>query len=346
MSLDPLDALRDLIQQDVNNRGLRADPARNLVNACPEDFRGACRSLAEHPNPVVAIVTGFYIPTAEPPAGETDGPLGALFLARALVPLGVRVALLTDDYCARALAAGVAACALQKYVPVYALPTQRQARGMAPADYRRYVLSSLSIGAPTHLLAIERVGPSHTLESLQAQLLGEGALGQTYLDFLDAVPQESQDRSHTMRGCDVTEMTSPAHWLFEPGRGERAYVTLGIGDGGNEIGMGKVSWEVIHRNIPDGGRVACRVPTDHLIVCGISNWGAYALAAGVALLRRRPLDARLFDGALQRKLLEIMVARGPLVDGVLGRPVASVDGLPWERYAAVLAQVGTFVTKR
>ena len=41
----------------------------------------------------------------------------------------------------------------------------------------------------------------------------------------------------------------------------------------------------IRRNIPDGGLVACRVPTDHLIVAGVSNWGAYALAAGVALLR-------------------------------------------------------------
>lgn len=345
MSSDPIDTLRDLIQHDVNNRGLRTDPIRNLVNAWPGDFRSACRSLAEHPRPVLAIVTGFYIPTAEPPAGETDGPLGALFLARALVSLGVRVALLTDDFCTRALAAGVAACALQKHVPVYALPASSQARDMGAAAYRKLVLGGLGIGAPTHLLAIERVGPSHTLESLQAQLIGEGALGETYLDFLDAVPPEHQDRCHTMRGRDVTNVMSPAHWLFEPNRGERAYVTLGIGDGGNEIGMGKVSWDVIHRNIPDGGRVACRVPADHLIVCGISNWGAYALAAGMALARRLALDARLFDGAIERKLLEVMVQRGPLVDGVLGKPAATVDGLSWERYAATLADIGRVFTK-
>jgi hypothetical protein len=53
-----------------------------------------------------------------------------------------------------------------------------------------------------------------------------------------------------------------------------AVTTIGIGDGGNEIGMGKIPWEVIRRNIPGGGRIACRVPTSFLLVCGISNWGA------------------------------------------------------------------------
>jgi hypothetical protein len=67
--------------------------------------------------------------------------------------------------------------------------------------------------------------------------------------------------------------------------------SLGIGDGGNEIGMGKIRWEIIRRNIPRGGLVACRVPVDHLIVCGVSNWGAYGLAAGVLLLRGQPCKA-------------------------------------------------------
>ena len=86
-----LDRLRDIIQEDVGMRGLAADPQRNLINACPDDFRAACHSLADHPAPRLVVVTGFFIPTATPPAGETDGPLGALFLARALSPLGIPV---------------------------------------------------------------------------------------------------------------------------------------------------------------------------------------------------------------------------------------------------------------
>ena len=44
------------------------------------------------------------------------------------------------------------------------------------------------------------------------------------------------------------------------------------------------------------------MPTDHLIVCGVSNWGAYGLAAGVRLLREQPLDSDLFDTERERQI--------------------------------------------
>lgn len=329
MSDAVLDRLRDAIQVDVGNRGLRRDPARNLVNACPGDFAAACASLASHPRPVLVVVTGFFIPTATPPAGETDGPLGALYLARALTPLGIRVALATDSFSVRALQAGLSACVLDSHVSLFTLPAAAQARALAPEAYARTVDV-----VPTHLLAIERVGPSHTPESLK---------GPPSSDFLETVPPEHRDRCHTMRGLDITELMSPAHRLFEPPGRPPGVVTIGIGDGGNEIGMGKIAWDTIRNNIPNGGRVACRVPTDHLIVCGVSNWGAYALAAGVAHLRGKSLDGRLFDIELERELLRVMVESGPLVDGVAGRPAATVDGLTWEEYASVLTGVGRII---
>ncbi len=325
---DILDQLRDVIQDDIGKRGLRTDPERNLINACPDDFRQACRSLAEHPAPALAVVTGFFIPTATPPAGETDGPLGAVFLARALVPLGIPISIVTDDFCVRAVEAGLAECGMRKNVPIIALPTPAQAEQMSDDEYWRYFDERKGITTLTHLLAIERVGPSH-----------------------------ADNRCHTMRGLDITEQMSPAHSLFERAAGfipadpaaprsaetssaVRSITTIGIGDGGNEIGMGKIPWQVIERNIPSGRLVACRVPTDHLIVCGVSNWGAYALAAGVALLRGKPLDASLFDPIREREILEGMVAEGPLVDGVTGKPSATVDGLTWEQYADVLTKIG------
>ena len=121
--------------------------------------------------------------------------------------------------------------------------------------------------------------------------------------------------------------------MFE---GPRDYVTIGIGDGGNEIGMGKVPFATICKNIPNGDAVACRTATDHLIVAGISNWGAYALAAGVMLLRGK-VDAGLFDVDRERQLLELLVERGPLVDGVTGQRTATVDGLAFDEYAKPLA---------
>src|SRR5262249_10757762 len=97
-----------LIQQDVCNRGLARDPEANLFNACPGDLLRACPSMAHIRAPLVVVATGFYIPTADPPAFETDGPLGAVFLARTLSALGVRVALMAQPGCHPALRAGLA----------------------------------------------------------------------------------------------------------------------------------------------------------------------------------------------------------------------------------------------
>ena len=94
------------------------------------------------------------------------------------------------------------------------------------------------------------------------------------------------------------------------------------------------------RNVPGGGLVACRVPTDHVIVCGISNWGAYGLAAGVRLLRGAPPTLELFDRDREREFLRLMVEEGPLVDGVLGRQVVSVDGIDFHPYSNTLRRLG------
>jgi hypothetical protein len=81
------------------------------------------------------------------------------------------------------------------------------------------------------------------------------------------------------------------------------------------------------------------VPTDFLIVCGVSNWGAYGLAAGIRRLKGIKADAELFDIERERKLLQIMVEQGPLVDGVSGQPSVTVDGLSFERYAQLLTRL-------
>src|SRR5262249_30912170 len=238
-------------------------------------------------------------------------------------------------FCERALRAGLAAFGHQQQTSVIVLPAPAAAKSMSPEDFCRTVLGQTPFPI-THWLAIERVGPSHTLESLQRQMQGDGAIGQAYLDFLDAVPQEHQDRCHTMRGRDITDHMSPAHQLFEWANRQSGVTTIGIGDGGNEIGMGKISWDIIDRNIAGGGLVACRVPTKHLIVCGISNWGAYALAAGIWKLRGHRLHPLLTDPENERKILSIMVNHGPLVDGVTGKPALSVDAQPFDEYINVL----------
>jgi hypothetical protein len=335
MSAESLDAICAIIQEDAGNRGLRADPVDNLITACAGDFQRACQSLAETPQASVAVVTGFFIPHGQPPCGETDGPLGAIFLARALTPLGSRVVLASDTFCIAALEAGLRASGLYQTVPLVTLPSVEQASSLTSSEYwQRFTERS---GPLTHLIGLERVGPSHTCESIDGQAgNADGARAR----YLAEAPVEHHDRCHTMRGRDITMYTSPAHRLFEEARRQTPRITtLGIGDGGNEIGMGKIAWDVIRKNIPNGGLVACRVPTDHLIVCGISNWGAYGLAAGVRLLREAQPEPDLFDIEREQSILQAMVERGPLVDGMSGQPDLSVDGFAFERYAEPLGRL-------
>jgi hypothetical protein len=342
---DPvLDAIRDLIQEDVGNRGLRTDPEANLITACPNDFREACHSIADAPGPVVAIVTGFFIPHAQPPCGETDGPLGAIFLARALSPLGIRVALVTDSFCKKALEVGLSTCGLQNEVLLVTLPPPTHPWNVfIKRDWQDFMEHGglQKLGRFTHLIALERVGPSHTPASIRNQF---GSTAAPVERFSREVPGEHHNRCHTMNGRDITAEMAPAHLLFEAAKGSMPPITtIGIGDGGNEIGMGKLDWEIVRHNIPNGGTVACRVATDYLIVSGVSNWGAYGLAGGVRHLLRAPPDKNLFDPDVEREVLREMVENGPLVDGVTGKARVTVDGLPFERYVELLRQMATML---
>ncbi|MCE9563929.1 MAG: DUF4392 domain-containing protein [Planctomycetes bacterium] len=298
---EKLAAILAAVQTDPGNRGLARDPHDNLFTATKGDFQAACSSIANETEPRLLVATGFFISTAQPPTHETDGPLGAVFLVRALLPLGVSIHIWAEP---------------ELQLPIKCVCPDSKNRLLIrqlPPDVpeAEWLLHRSTAGfATTHYLALERVGPGN------------------------------DGRCRSMRGVDVSNFTRPAHLLFQNTR--RAHpnaVTIGIGDGGNEIGMGKIPHETIVKNIPNGDLIHCRVPTDHLIVAGVSNWGAYALAAGVYVLRGVKPPADLFDPDREREILEVMVREGPLVDGVTGKQAATVDGLTWDEYVKPLIRI-------
>ena len=65
----------------------------------PQDSIGSLQKAAEcmHESETVAIITGFPCMMDYSPPTETDGPLGALSLARTLLHLGKDVIILTDE---------------------------------------------------------------------------------------------------------------------------------------------------------------------------------------------------------------------------------------------------------
>jgi hypothetical protein len=108
-------------------------------------------------------------------------------------------------------------------------------------------------------------------------------------------------------------------------------VTIGVGDGGNEIGMGSVPRQRLRRaGIP--AHVASTVKVTHLVVAGVSNWGAYGIAAHLGRLAGRDL---LHTAEEERRLIAASATAGA-IDGITRRNEATVDGMPLDAHAGIV----------
>lgn len=341
--------LESIIRRDPAGRGVAsfqnagAPLAAGHLEAAASELAAKART--------VAIVTGFCIVDASPPAAETDGPPGGLYLARALEALGTEVILISDQFGCPLLELGCRLWGLDA-VAVAEFPfedggPESEGRLQNTAEHCRRTdawidefLASEPGSRLTHLVAIERAGPSHTRESLLAQRRSGLA---PLAEFDREVPDESRDICHNMRGKPISGYTAKTHRLFEAVAARRPNVTtIGLADGGNELGMGALSWDLLRQAIAFGpaGRVACRIATDYLLIAGVSNWAAYALACAVAVLRGRADLIGAWDAATQRRLIESLVGDAGALDGVTRLRRATVDGLALDDYLQTLTEIG------
>ncbi|MBF4694425.1 DUF4392 domain-containing protein [Fusibacter ferrireducens] len=144
-------------------------------------------------------------------------------------------------------------------------------------------------------------------------------------------PGMAQDgHYYSMRGEDLSDMVSNADHLFINAK-RHGIVTLAVGDGGNEIGMGKVA-PLIHKYVKKGAYISAVTSADYLVVAGVSNWGGHALAAVLSMLEKKML---LHDCSMETQLLEAMVSAGA-VDGCTKQRALTVDGLSLEENLDVL----------
>lgn len=333
LTLDSLLSGRDFVTENSVlaeiERLIRRDPARRGLIAsedergplCPGHLAGAAADLAAN-GQRVAIISGFFIPAANPPAAETDGPPGAALLAAALASIGITVQLLTDQRCRQAME--VAAEQMNVSRSTVIVP------GSSSAEIDHWFEEAASQSTPplTHVIAIERVGPSHTRESILQN-------DPDHLDdFEQSVPESDRGRCYNMRGHCLDEYTSPLHRLFELAGESGSAKTIGIGDGGNEIGMGSIPWHELRcrLNNESAARIPCRIQTNWTIVAGVSNWGGMALAAATLLLGNCQNNLTSWTSQQQQQALERLVQHGPAVDGITKLPEATVDGLPFLTY--------------
>ena len=156
-------------------------------------------------------------------------------LAAGLANAGIEVTVITDAPCAKAVWAVVDA------LPV---PVNLEIASIAESSVHR-LRKHLETGdrPMTHLVAIERVSPG------------------------------SDGKPHREHGWDMSRETAPLHLLFDA-KAKVPWYTIGIGDGGNEIGMGSLPKEIIETEIPNGQLIAATTAVDSLIVAGVSNSAA------------------------------------------------------------------------
>lgn len=119
---------------------------------------------------------------------------------------------------------------------------------------------------------------------------------------------------------------------------ERGILTVGVGDGGNEIGFGMIRQDVAAL-LPNGGKsqpdetgVVTIAETDVLVSASVSNWGCYAIAGALSVLAGRNLLHSMED---ERALIAACI--GALArDGATGRPDVAVDGIDADGNGAVV----------
>ena len=283
--MDYFEKLEKIMTYGLDRRGMEG------VNLTGE-LKGAAMALKKANT--VLIVTGFVI--RDRLSGETDGPIGAVSIARALEMLDKNAIIVTDMYSEKILKTALKSVDLKTVLEI-----------INKHDETNFYETLLNKYKPDCLISIER--PGETADGLMYSMTGER----------------------------ISSLVPSMDSLFEEAK-NRGICTIGIGDGGNEIGMGKIKRYVV-ANVPYGDIIAASFAADYLILAGVSNWGAHALVAAVSILFNRDL---LYSVETGEKLLRAIVDAGA-VNGITKQNTLTVDGLGLEENIKILSELKAVV---
>ncbi|NXU10994.1 GLUCM protein, partial [Pardalotus punctatus] len=303
-----INTLETLIGIDPGDRGIMHLQRQG-------ELLGACLAMSHAGS--VLITTGFPTHFSHEPPEENDGPPGALAIAAMLQALEKEVAIVTDlramDLNKKIIEEAVQLGILKKPIPL--LSYQRESADSA----LKFLCENGNPGTPRfdHLIAIERAGMA------------------------------ADGNYYNARKVNIKHLVDPIDDLFLAAQTIPGVTTTGVGDGGNELGMGKVK-DAVKKHIKNGDVIACDVEADFTVVAGVSNWGGYAIACALYVLRCCEIHDRYLRRALgfprapknglwlpalpsvtkEEKLLNTLVQLG-VRSGKTASLEMEVDGLPF-----------------
>lgn len=337
------DNIDRLVSLDFGHRGkseVLYEAARKVQGA-PLTLLGAdlIQRNISAPGQIVLIITGGLIrPDVEPSMGEMDGPPGAAILARGLAEVfGVLPVVLTDKTQSDAVAGTIKGGGL-RCLPV------AQARSTHSDGYK--MVCGLISDFP---LAHEE--KEENLPAKSQEILNE--LSPRIVVFIERGGFNEKRVYHNSRGKNVGTVRSKMDYMALAAA-EAGIPTIGIGDGGNEIGMGLIR-EQIRPIIPFGEKCQCpceggivtTTSTTVLIIGHTSNWGAYGLIGALslttgnrailhtpeeeAILLRAAVDSGLVDGREGPKLYydDVPLAVNQALIELMRYTVEHAEKNPW-----------------
>ncbi|MEW5759504.1 MAG: glutamate cyclase domain-containing protein [Candidatus Thermoplasmatota archaeon] len=258
---------------------------------------------------------------------ETDGPPGAAVLARALntgfnaIPI-----ILTESQIVPAMTAitrGVGFVVIPPEQVVHAAKSKAPIRVASVIEFatearesKKMAQSLLDTFKPSAIICIEKGG------------------------------MNDKGFIHDSRGFDTTKYLAKIDFLVDAAK-DKKILTIGIGDGGNEIGFGLIR-DIVKKHIPYGAKCQCPcgsgiapvTETDALVVSTVSNWGAYGIEACVATILQN--QEIMHNSALEHRLLDTSCKVG-LIDGIRGCIDSSVDGFPSNVHKSLVEILGAIV---
>ena len=168
-------------------------------------------------------------------------------------------------------------------------------------------------------------------DDAESKMFAEDLLAQLSPSVLIAIERcglTSEGLYRNMHAQDISPYNARTDYLFF-----NHLATVGIGDGGNEIGMGNLA-EII-TTVPSLVNIPCVTTTTKLITSSVSNWGGYGLVAALSRQRGKNL---LPSVEAEQDLIKRTVNTGA-VDGISTKAEYKVDGFTLEENSQTLVRL-------